>query len=397
MQKIQKRLFYWIIFLITCSICIATVMPAFASSDFEVTIPDSSGVPGQIVSIPIQLSSSGNVTGLQFDLNYDSQIMTCIGINNGSLTSAFSISQNQVAPGQQRVVLYSHDMRGIDSGNGSIAIVNFQVAATATENQISPMTLNGVILPNHTSQTSDVPKAVESKAVFKVLSSGAVHPQMSTEPNKTNTSTSPISNAITSDGTNQTLAIQPTLEQNLYPGELKDVQNHWAKSYINQLVAKKVFSGYADGNFLPDNKITRAEFARAIAGALHLSIQSDAKLSFKDGDGIADWARPYIAAAVKAGIISGYSDNTFGASKNITRAEIAAMVVRATHRTLVEKPQLAFADSISIPEWSKPYVKVAADTGLITGKPGNTFMANDNATRAEAATLIVKLLNIMGM
>ncbi|MEN6325924.1 MAG: S-layer homology domain-containing protein [Syntrophomonas sp.] len=166
---------------------------------------------------------------------------------------------------------------------------------------------------------------------------------------------------------------------------------------MNQLVQMKILNGYADGTFLPDKSITRAEFTRIIVGALQLPLQNDSIINFKDSDKIADWARPYIAAALKAGVITGYTDNTFGADRYVSRTEIAVMVAKATHRPVVQKPQLSFADSTRIPEWAKAYVKTAVDTGIIKGKPGNNFMPNDNATRAEAATLIVKLLDVLGM
>ncbi|HBC94287.1 MAG TPA: hypothetical protein DCZ10_15670, partial [Pelotomaculum sp.] len=86
------------------------------------------------------------------------------------------------------------------------------------------------------------------------------------------------------------------------PAELKDITGHWAMDSINKLVALDAISGYPDGTFKPDNSITRAEFAAVLVKAF--------KLEGKGGGVFADtavhWARDYIAAAAANGVVNGY-------------------------------------------------------------------------------------------
>ncbi|AOY75867.1 S-layer homology domain-containing protein [Clostridium formicaceticum] len=167
----------------------------------------------------------------------------------------------------------------------------------------------------------------------------------------------------------------------------KDVIGHWAAIHINKLLAREAIGGYPDGSFKPDASITRAEFATVLVKALGLEVKSG-KL-FADTEN--HWAKDYIATAHANGILSGYDDNTFGADDFITREQMAVMVVKAADlgNTAVQK---SFIDGESISSWAKTAVDTANVNGIINGYPDDTFKPQDNATRAEAVTAIVKII-----
>ncbi len=171
-----------------------------------------------------------------------------------------------------------------------------------------------------------------------------------------------------------------------------DTAQHWARTYIEQMAEKRVMSGYPDGSFKPDKNVTRAEFARMIAVAMNLPLNEQAQLSFSDQKSIPNWARSAIAAAQKAGIINGYNDGTFGPQRNITRAEMAVMIAKANKAQIDQAASLRFSDAAQVPEWSRPYVAAAVKAGIITGRGNNTFAPLSSATRAEAACMISKML-----
>lgn len=172
---------------------------------------------------------------------------------------------------------------------------------------------------------------------------------------------------------------------------LTDIEGHWASDAIQQAVELKFINGYTDNSFRPNASVTRGEFAAMLARALHLEEQSDA--DFADIDMIPAWARPYIASVVNAGIASGFEDNTYRPAQAITRAEVAAMIVRAKKLPLENNAELTFKDADQIPNWAKPYVAAAYKAGLLQGRDGGIFAPADQATRAEAVTLILALLN----
>ena len=179
---------------------------------------------------------------------------------------------------------------------------------------------------------------------------------------------------------------------------ITDVKSHWAYNDIKRLLGMKVASGYPDNSYKPDSNITRAEFAVLLARALGWQTKSGS-LVFADADSIPAWAGGYIAAAVEKGVISGYEDKTFRADQQISRVEIAVMLVRAMGKqdNSPEKDSIGFNDSGAIGDWAKGYVAVAVKHGIVKGKPGNVFAPEDNATRAESASMVVRLLNSLGI
>ncbi|MCY9657299.1 S-layer homology domain-containing protein [Paenibacillus chondroitinus] len=173
----------------------------------------------------------------------------------------------------------------------------------------------------------------------------------------------------------------------------RDITGHWAKEAIERAAKLGFVNGYEDGTFRPQGLITRAEFATMLARAIHLPLNGQDQLVFADEFTIPEWAKSSIASALNAGIVSGYEDNTFRPVQMISRAEITTMIVRASGIQTAEQPISTFADKDQIPAWAYAFVAAAAEAGLVQGKGDQLFMPNDNATRAEAVTLLLSLLD----
>ena len=173
------------------------------------------------------------------------------------------------------------------------------------------------------------------------------------------------------------------------PPVLTDITGHWAETAIRSLVGTGAVSGYPDGAFRPDNTITRAEFATALAKAFNLP-DGEGKV-FEDTAG--HWAKDYIAAAYAAGIIEGYSQQQFGPDDLITREQMAIMIVKASGLQAASG-QLNFTDSPAVSAWAYSWVVSAVNNQLMNGYgEDNTFRPQANATRAEAMTVIHNALN----
>ncbi len=168
---------------------------------------------------------------------------------------------------------------------------------------------------------------------------------------------------------------------------LNDIAGHWAEDNIKQLVARDAITGYPDGSFKPDNNITRAEFATVLVKAFGLAPQSGKVFT----DTGSHWAKDFIATAASYGIIKGYNDAAFGPDDLITREQMAVMIARAAQLAAVSDGT-PFGDAASISDWAKDAVAAAVEAGIIQGYPDNTFKPQANATRAEAVTVIVNAL-----
>ncbi|NQX59819.1 chondroitinase-B domain-containing protein [Paenibacillus qinlingensis] len=171
-----------------------------------------------------------------------------------------------------------------------------------------------------------------------------------------------------------------------------DVPNHWASDVISRATAKGIVNGYGDGSFKPDEPMTRIQFAAMLVRALGLKAETSTT-KFADGADIPAWAVGELGAALKAGILQGYEDDSLRPNKSINRTEMVAMLIRAYSQQGGASSQVAFSDSSQIPAWALPAISQAVSLGLVTGREQNTFEPLAEATRAEAVTIIMRLLD----
>ncbi|MGC5772508.1 polysaccharide lyase family 8 super-sandwich domain-containing protein [Paenibacillus pabuli] len=180
-------------------------------------------------------------------------------------------------------------------------------------------------------------------------------------------------------------------EPNAPAPSFTDIAEHWAKSAILSAAGMKLVSGYPDGTFKPNTAITRAEFTFMLAKALKLEGASSVA-AFTDEAKIDGWAKQEIANAVEAGIVSGYADGSFRPNARITRAEMAAMIARALKLSAEAGATTGFADDKDIPKWAKGAIEAVRKLDIVSGRGDNKFVPKGTATRAEAVTILVRIL-----
>ncbi|MCR8632403.1 S-layer homology domain-containing protein [Paenibacillus radicis (ex Xue et al. 2023)] len=172
----------------------------------------------------------------------------------------------------------------------------------------------------------------------------------------------------------------------------------WAGRQIEVAAAKGILEGRAAGEFVPNGTVTRAEFAKLIVNTFGLE-NPTATESFDDVND-SDWFKPYVAAAVKSGLVNGRTDTKFDPNGKITRAEMATIAARALTSVNQLNPVSdvngalkGFSDASSINESLKAGVALSAAQGIIVGEADGTFNPNSDSTRAQAAVIIYRLLN----
>ncbi|WP_311772682.1 S-layer homology domain-containing protein [Cohnella xylanilytica] len=117
------------------------------------------------------------------------------------------------------------------------------------------------------------------------------------------------------------------------PASYPDVKAaHWAASYIDQVTAAGLMEGDTHGSFLPDANITRAEMAVLAARYLNLQASGGFADSARFADVRSHWAAGAIDAVGSADVMTGYADGTFGARKQLTRAEAVTIINRMLGR-----------------------------------------------------------------
>ncbi|ACT01198.1 S-layer homology domain-containing protein [Paenibacillus sp. JDR-2] len=168
----------------------------------------------------------------------------------------------------------------------------------------------------------------------------------------------------------------------------------WAQEAIDGLAARQIVNGVQEGHFAPQNKVTRAEFISMLVRTFDL-LQPSAVSSFTDVKQGA-WYEHEVASAEKLGIVKGYSDGSFGVNRTITREEMAAMIWNAANAFGLKPstgiPATGYTDEASISSYAKEAVLQLSGAGLLNGYENGSFMPSGNATRAEAAVLIYRIL-----
>ncbi len=148
--------------------------------------------------------------------------------------------------------------------------------------------------------------------------------------------------------------------------------------------------GYPDGTVQPEADIRRAEVATIFFRLLTDDSRSvywatSNRYSDLSGD---DWYHNAVSTMTNAGILTGYPDGVFGGSRPITRAEFATIAARFSESTYTGADK--FSDISG--HWAAEYMNRAAEEGWITGYTDGTFRPDQNITRAEAMTLINRVL-----
>lgn len=173
-----------------------------------------------------------------------------------------------------------------------------------------------------------------------------------------------------------------------------DIENHWAKEHIIKLAQLGIVSGYTDNTIKPNDNITRAEMAVIIVKVASLKPAENINLDFVDKDEIPKWAAGYIQTAVDNKIITGYEDNTFRASKNLTREEMIVLIIKASGIEVGTGPKVpAFTDAEEIGSWALDFVAKSVELDIVAGYSDNTFKPKRNVTRAETFTVLDKILD----
>jgi hypothetical protein len=150
--------------------------------------------------------------------------------------------------------------------------------------------------------------------------------------------------------------------------------SHWAKGQIELAVQKGYVSGFPDGSFRPDDKVTRAQFIRMLADALKLPHVEQGY----------PWYQPYVAALVETGI---HKEKDFSSEydKPITRMEMVRLAVRAVNLSLQlsgESPD----DAVLMHE--------ATSKGIIHGMGNGELAPDGHSTRAQAVAVIERVLAV---
>ena len=170
--------------------------------------------------------------------------------------------------------------------------------------------------------------------------------------------------------------------------------NYWAQGFIQELASRNIIKGFPDGSFKPNAPVTRAQFAAMLNQAID-KVPIRASINFADIPANF-WAAPAIQKAHIIGFMSGYPNNLFRPSENISRVQILVSLANGLNYAPTQPaPNILniYSDSSAIPNYAQNSIAAATENRLVVNYPTlTTLNPNQPATRAEVAAFIYQAL-----
>ena len=156
-----------------------------------------------------------------------------------------------------------------------------------------------------------------------------------------------------------------------------------------------IMTGVEDDRFDPSSPLTRAQIVTIfyrLSGTSERGLGK--KLPFTDTSKKA-WYADYLGWALTEGLVSGYPEGDFRPNAPVSRQELAKLIVLFLRYIVAQnsgEPLVdSFNDADTFPSWSADYIERLRETGLMAGDQSGNFLPNNGATRAEIATVIMRM------
>ena len=175
-----------------------------------------------------------------------------------------------------------------------------------------------------------------------------------------------------------------------------DIKNHWAENFIRALLAEEILSGYPDKTFKPNDQVTRAQYAALLVKAFNPQPKR-AQKTFKDVEKDY-WAAEVIQQAYRGEFLSGYPDGTFKPKDPIKRADVIVSLINGLGLSDTNNNALSFYnDRTTIPSYAVDGVKTATMKKIVVNYPHlKQLRPTEGTTRAELAAMVYQALVAQG-
>lgn len=171
-----------------------------------------------------------------------------------------------------------------------------------------------------------------------------------------------------------------------------DVQGHWAQQYIQALAAQNIITGFPDGTFKPNDPVTRAQFAAIVLKAFSPAAKRPAT-TFTDVRSNY-WGFTAIQSAARGGFMAGYPGGTFRPEQRIPKVQaLVALANGLEYGTGDTSVLRVYQDAATIPSYANGPLSAATQRQIVVNYPTVTQLnPNREATRAEVAAFIYQAL-----
>ncbi|MBR5447115.1 MAG: S-layer homology domain-containing protein, partial [Clostridia bacterium] len=171
----------------------------------------------------------------------------------------------------------------------------------------------------------------------------------------------------------------------------------WYYDTVREAYETGVMTGTSATTFAPTRTMSRSEFVTLLYRITGVADEGFGATLSSFADGVTDdWYSEAMGWGVTRGLIKGMDDNTVRPAQTITRAELAVMIVRyLEYRSIAlvdTVAESAFTDDEKIADWAREQIYTCQRLGIFKGDADGRFNPAGEASRAEGATIILRLL-----
>lgn len=175
----------------------------------------------------------------------------------------------------------------------------------------------------------------------------------------------------------------------------------WYGEAVDYAVSTGLMIGMSETSFAPDVTLTRAMFVTILGRLAGADAGAYTGVSFSDVEA-GRWYAPYVEWGSQNGIVLGVGDGLFAPYEPVTREQMALLVARYVDTTGLTLPKVhatpeAFGDASSISAWAQEGVELMRQTGILCGDTDGNFYPAEGATRAQAATVFMRLAGALAI
>ena len=170
----------------------------------------------------------------------------------------------------------------------------------------------------------------------------------------------------------------------------------WAYTYISKLYASGITSGCGNGNFCPNQPVTRAQMAVFLERGIHGSnYNPPAATGIFNDVSTSYWAADWIEQLYSDSITSGCGNGNFCPNQLVTRAQMAVFLLRAKHGSNYNPPAASgIFNDVSTSYWAADWIEQLYSEGITSGCGNNNFCPNQPVTRAQMAVFLVRTFGL---
>lgn len=377
------------------TLTVQTVLQGFTGEYGEI-----SGVEVELVFDPtllqVQSISQGNI--VQAFKSNSVELTKSFNNNTGSIKYAFAHFGSESFSGTG--TLMNVEMKAIDEGQATISLVtSIIIQKSKPGKNVVHQTLGTTI--NITATGSEQPVTGGEQPVTGNPGSGSANSpnDMGNEDENSESSESPVDQGGSLEETNNMRILEKFNDK----AQIEKIT--WASSAIAYLTQLDVLKGDGNGNFRPNDFITREEFASAMSNMLDLHFATSFVQQLGSNDKVEIsyvdmnpnmWSYQAVKRLAETGLMQGKvidSKRYFDPKSKITRGEIVKVLMRYVNVNDMDAKNVPFIDIQG--HFAEEEIKQAYTLGIVTGKSLTSFAPNDFASRAELAVMLYKTIMVI--